>query len=93
MIRILLKCVIATFSVTMMLLAWSYTIQAREARDATPTQIGAEKVEKPFLVEFTETRQELILGYMRETFPDLHLPEPEAPPPNPLSLQALQQRT
>ncbi len=91
-IRILFKCAIATFSITMMLLALSYTVQSRETREKTPTQIGQGTTEKPFLVEFTETRQELIIGYLRETFPTLHLPEPKAEPVNPLGLQALQER-
>lgn len=93
MIMHLIKGFTTAFSLTLMLLAIVYTEQTRMAREAAPKRIGEERVQVDFLVEYTQTRQELLLGFLREKFPDLKLPEPEATPVNSLSLQALQDRT
>ncbi|MEM6595756.1 MAG: hypothetical protein AAF672_13280 [Pseudomonadota bacterium] len=60
----------------------------------TPTQIGQRVAERPFLLDFIDTRQELILSYARERYPQLNLPAPKNAErdDNPLSLRALHQR-
>ncbi len=93
MFRILIKVAFCTASISMLLIVLGYTVDARNDRAGTPSRIGDARVDKPFLVEFTEIRQEMLMGYLRDTFPDLQLPEPQAPPPNPLSLQSLKERT
>lgn len=93
MIRIIFKSVLATISVTLMLLAVVYTVQSREQRANAPKRIGETRTQQPFLVEYASTRKELLMGYLRQTFPDLNLPEAEAPPEDTLSLKALHERT
>ena len=92
MILHLLKGFSTAFSLTLMLLAIVYTEQTRTTRDATPTRIGERVAHDDFLVEYAEMRQELLMGFLREKFPSLDLPEPEAEPVNSLSLEALQTR-
>ncbi len=93
MIWTIFKSILKALSLTMMMLAAVYTIQSRNANASAPKQIGEERAEAPFLVDYAETRKELLMGFLREKFPELNLPEPKAPPENPLSLKALQQRT
>jgi hypothetical protein len=93
MLRIILKSVLATLSLTLMLLAVVYTAQSREQRENAPKRIGETRTQAPFLVDYAATRQQLLMGYLRETFPALNLPEAEAPPEDPLSLKALHART
>ncbi len=76
----------------MMMLAAVYTVQSRDAKSSEPRWIGDSYEEKPFLLEYAATRQELLMGVLREHFPELNLPQPEAEPVNPLSLQALKSR-
>jgi hypothetical protein len=92
MLKTILKSLLATVSVTLMLLALVYTAQSRDARAHTPTQIGETRAEQPFLVEYAETRSELLMGFVREKFPNLNLPEPEAEAEGQLSLKALHTR-
>jgi hypothetical protein len=92
MILHLLKGFSTAFSLTLMLLAIVYTEQTRTTREAAPTRIGETRVQDDFLVEYAEMRQELLMGFLREKFPSLDLPEPEAAPVNSLSLEALHQR-
>jgi hypothetical protein len=75
-----------------MLLAIVYTEQTRVAREEAPKRIGEERVQEDFLVEYASTRQELLMGFLREQFPSLDLPAPLAEPVNSLSLQALRDR-
>ena len=93
MILHLIKGFTTAFSLTLMLLAIVYTEQTRTDREAAPKRIGETRVQEDFLVEYTQTRQEILLGFLREKFPDLNLPEPEAEPVNSLSLEALRNRT
>lgn len=93
MLRHLLKSFATAFSLTLMLLAIVYTEQTRSAREDTPRRIGEDFVQDDFLVDYAETRQELLMGFLRDKFPSLNLPEPEAEPVNSLSLKALQNRT
>jgi len=93
MILHLLKGFTTAFSLTLMLLAIVYTEQTRVARNEAPKRIGEERVQEDFLVEYAATRQELLIGFLREKFPNLNLPEAAAEPVNSLSLQALQDRT
>jgi hypothetical protein len=74
MIYHLFKSFTTAFSLTLMLLAIVYTEQTRMARDNAPKRIGEERVQTDFLVEYAETRQELLLGFLREKFPNLDLP-------------------
>lgn len=92
MIRHIFKGTATAFSLTLMLLAIVYTEQSRVARDTAPTRIGETYVAAPFLKDYADTRQELIIGFLRERFPALGLPEPEAGPVNSLSLEALHAR-
>ncbi len=92
MVRTIIKSILATVSVMLMLLAVVYTAQSRDARAHTPRQIGETRSEQPFLIEYAETRKELLMSFVRERFPDLGLPEPEAEPENKLSLKALHTR-
>ena len=61
-------------------------------REAAQKRTGEGGVREVFLVKYPQPRQELLLGFLREKFPDLNLPEPEAEPVNSLSLQALRDR-
>lgn len=92
MILHLLKGFTTAFSLTLMLLAIVYTEQTRVAREAAPKRIGEQRIQEDFLVEYAETRQELLMGFLRENVPSLNLPEPEAKPVNSLSLEALRNR-
>lgn len=92
MIFHLIKGFTTAFSLTLMLLAIVYTEQTRVDRNSAPKRIGEERVQEDFLIEYAETRQELIVGFLRENFPSLDLPEAEAEPVNSLSLEALRNR-
>jgi len=92
MVKTIIKSLLATVSVMLMLTALVYTAQLREARAHTPHQIGATPSEPSFFVEYAATRKELLMGLLRERFPSLQLPEPEAEPENGLSLKALHTR-
>jgi len=92
MLKVIIKSILATISVVLMMLALVYTAQSRDARAHTPKQIGETRTEQPFLVEYAETRSEMLMGFVRERFPDLNLPEPEAEAENKLSLKALHTR-
>ncbi len=92
MVKTIFKSLLAAVSVTLMLLAVVYTAQTRDARAHTPRQIGETRAEEPFLVEYAQTRKELMMGFVRERFPSLNLPEPEAEPEGELSLKALHSR-
>ncbi|MEM9583511.1 MAG: hypothetical protein AAGA08_10390 [Pseudomonadota bacterium] len=92
MIWTIFKSILAALSLTMMMLAAVYTVQARDAKSAEPRWIGDSYEEKPFLLDYAETRKELLMALLRERFPSLNLPEPEAEPINPLSLEALKSR-
>ena len=93
MIRHLLKSITTAFSLTMMLLGVVYTEQSRAEREAAPKRIGEERVQEDFLLEYAETRKELLMGLLRNKFPSLDVPEAEAKPIRSLSLQALRERT
>ncbi|MCY4335232.1 MAG: hypothetical protein OXC60_11260 [Litoreibacter sp.] len=91
----IIKSFLTAISLTMLGLTAVYTIQARETRAAVPTQIGQRATERPFLLDFIDTRQELLLGYFRENYPQLNLPPPKQTAEkadNPLSLRALHER-
>jgi len=92
MIKAIAKSILATFSVVLMMLALVYTAQSRQARAQTPKQIGETRQEQPFLIEYAEARSELLMSFIRERFPSLNLPEPEAEPESELSLKALHTR-
>lgn len=92
-VKILIKSCLAAASFTLMLLALVYTTQARDAREAAPRFIGQDQPDVPFLEDYSATRQEMLLGFLREHFPQLALPEPEQDPVAPSSLQALKART
>ncbi|MEM7471232.1 MAG: hypothetical protein AAF340_07760 [Pseudomonadota bacterium] len=93
MVLTFIKSFLTAISLTMLMLTVVYTVQARDERAAKPTQIGQRVADRPFLVDFIETRQELLLGYFRTRYPQLALPDPTAAEPeNPLSLKALHQR-
>lgn len=93
MLWTIIKSILAAFSLTLMFLTAVYTSQARISASATPRWIGDTQSEAPFLIDYAATRKELLLGFLRDKFPDLNLPEPEEKPQNPLSLQALKERT
>jgi len=92
MVKTIIKSLLTTASVMLMLMAVVYTAQSRDARAHTPHQIGASPAEPSFFVEYAKTRSELMLGALRERFPALGLPEPEAEPENTLSLKSLHTR-
>lgn len=92
-LKIVIKCSLAAFSVTLMLLALVYTGQARDAREAAPRFIGQGAPDVSYLQDYTSTRQEMVFGFLREHFPQLKLPEAPAEPVPPSSLKALETRT
>ena len=93
MIWTIVKSVLMAFSLTLAMLSVVYTIQARDMRASAPIRIGEARAETPFLVDYAQTRSELLMEALRDRFPQLGLPEPEPEPVNPLSLQALRDRT
>ncbi|MEP5758177.1 MAG: hypothetical protein ABJ327_02475 [Litoreibacter sp.] len=92
MIRHIFNAVITAFSLTLMLLTIVYTEQIRIAREKAPKRIGEETVQIDFLTEYAHTRQELLIGFLRERFPELDLPEPAPLVENTLSLRAFRER-
>lgn len=94
MLRTIIKSVATALSLTLMALAAVYTLQSREAAATAPKRIGDARVERPFLVDFAETRKEMVMSALRDRFPGLVPPSPQTKAaPDPLSLEALRART